>query len=193
MIRNHYRTAAAKVDQLYRSLGDLPFKLPPPTTPTIADPRKPTAAVLVGSYGGVGIHTVLNIFRTFPGHFHNLVFLSVGVVDSGEFKGERALEGLRERTEEMLARYVALAAGLGIPATARVAVGTEVVEEAERLCLEVAREFPQTTFFAGKMIFQREKWWQTLLHNETAMAIQKRLQWAGKTMVTMPIRVQEAG
>ena len=79
---------------------------------------KPTAAVLVGSYGGVGIHTVLNVFRAFPGHFKSLVFLSVGVVDSGEFKGEHAVEDLRQRTEEMLARYVALAAGLGIPATA---------------------------------------------------------------------------
>ena len=31
-----------------------------------------------------------------------------------------------------------------------------------------------------------------LLHNETALALQKRLQWAGRTMVTMPIRVRAA-
>jgi amino acid transporter len=192
-IRRHYRTAGAKTAELYRSLGELPeAQMPAPgTSAGPLDSKKPTAAVLVSSYGGVGIHTVLNIFRAFPGYFHNLVFISVAVIDSGEFKGEHGVEELGKRTEEMLARYVALACKLGIPATARMAVGTEVVAEAERLCLELARDFPRTTFFAGKVIFQRETWWRRVLHNETALAVQKRLQWAGKTMVTLPIRVAE--
>ena len=65
------------------------------------------------------------------------------------------------------------------------------MEEAEKLCLDAAREFPRITFFAGKMIFQRERWYDRLLHNETALALQKRLQWAGKTVVTLPVRVRE--
>jgi hypothetical protein len=134
---------------------------------------------------------VLNIFRAFPGYFRGLCFLSVGVVDSGEFKGEHAVKELRGKTEEMLQRYVRLAQGMGIPACSRYALGTDAVAEAERLCLEVARDFPRTTFFAGKMIFQRERWYDRLLHNETALAIQKRLQWAGKTVVTLPVRVRE--
>ena len=192
IIRRHYRAVAAGLDQLNRELGDLPHTVAPGAAPGALDPRKPTAAVLVGSYGGVGIHTMLNVFRAFPGHFKNLVFLSVGVVDSGEFKGEHAVENLRERTEEMLTNYVGLATGLGMPATARMAIGTEAVAEAEKLCLEVAREFPHIVFFAGKMIFQRETWYHRLLHNETALAVEKRLRWVGKCMVTMPIRVREA-
>jgi hypothetical protein len=133
---------------------------------------------------------VLNVFRAFPGYFKNLVFLSVAVVDSGEFKGEHSVDELRQRTEEMLAKYVALATGLGVPATARLAVGTEAVAEAEKLCLEVAAEFPHIVFFAGKMIFQREQWYHRLLHNETALAVEKRLRWVGKSMMTLPIRVQ---
>jgi amino acid transporter len=194
LIRRHYRAVAAELDQLYQELGDLPPRAPtgPGGAVEELDPRRPTAAVLVGSYGGVGIHTMLNVFRAFPGHFKNLVFLSVGVVDSGEFKGEHAVEELRRRTEEMLANYIGLAAGLGMPATARIAIGTEAVVEAERLCLEVAREFPHIVFFAGKMIFQREQWYHRLLHNETALAIEQRLRWVGKCMVTMPIRVRGA-
>jgi hypothetical protein len=193
LIRRHYRSAAQRVDQLYRELGDLAAarpeavdSLPEP------DPGGAVAAVLVESYGGVGIHTVLNVFRAFPHHFKGLVFLSVGVVDSGEFKGEHAIEQLRARTAEMLARYRELAAELKIPATIRFRLGTEVVSTAEELCLEVAREFPRAMFFAGKLIFQRPKWWHRLLHNETAQAIQERLQWAGRTMVTLPIRVRDA-
>ena len=194
VIRRHYRAVAGELDRLYRSLDDLP--VPGPATPGgpavgPVDPRRPTAVVLVGSYGGVGIHTVLNILRVFPGHFGNLVFLSVGVIDSGEFKGEHAVDDLRRRTEGMADRYVALARGIGMPATSRVAVGTEAVAEAERLCLETAGEFPHTVFFAGKMIFQREHWYHRLLHNETALALEKRLRWRGKTMVTLPIRVPQ--
>jgi len=194
LIRRHYRAVATELDQLYLELGDLPRMGPskPGEASGALDPRKPTAAVLVGSYGGVGIHTMLNVFRSFPGHFKNLVFLSVGVIDSGEFKGEHAVEDLKRRTEEMLTNYVGLATGLGMPATSRMAIGTEAVDEAEKLCLEVAREFPYIVFFAGKMIFQRETWYHRLLHNETALAVEKRLRWVGKCMVTMPIRVRSA-
>ena len=191
LVRRHYRRSARTVDQLYRELGDLPLQSPPEgAAPPLVDPGNPVAAILVEHYGGVGIHTVLNLLRAFPGHFRGLVFLSVGVVDSGEFKGEDAVEQLRQRTNKMLERYRTLAAGLGLAATTRLRIGTEVVAEAERLCLDVATEFPRITFFTGKMIFQRERWWHRLLHNETALAIQRRLQWAGKTMVTLPIRVR---
>jgi amino acid transporter len=193
LIRRHYRSAAQRVDQLYRELGDLAAAMPEAVDSLPEpDPGGAVAAVLVESYGGVGIHTVLNVFRAFPHHFKGLVFLSVGVVDSGEFKGEHAIEQLRARTAEMLARYRELAAELKIPATTRFRLGTEVVSTAEELCLEVAREFPRAMFFAGKLIFQRPKWWHRFLHNETAQAIQERLQWAGRTMVTLPIRVRDA-
>jgi hypothetical protein len=38
-------------------------------------------------------------------------------------------------------------------------------------------------------VFRQERWFQKLLHNETAFAIQKRLQFAGQTMVILPARV----
>jgi K+ transporter len=192
LVRRHYRDATTKTQKLYQELGDLPhLSADSNAVPARLDPSKPTAAVLVNAYDGVGIHTVLNVLRAFPHHFDSLVFLTVGVVDSGDFKGEHAVEDLRTRTGEMLGEFVALGHRLGMPATSRMAIGTEVVAEAERLCLEVSKEFPRTTFFTGKKLFQRERWWQRLLHNETALAIQKRLQWAGKTVVTLPIRVRE--
>ena len=68
-------------------------------------------------------------------------------------------------------------------------IGTDAVAEAEKICLNVAHEFSEVTFFSGKIIFQKERWYQRLLHNETALSIQKRLQWAGLTMVVLPARV----
>ncbi len=193
VVKRHYRRVTATVDALYRELGDLPLVHQGQPAPAARlDPTGQTAALLVGSYGGVGIHTLLNVLRAFPGHYRNVVFLAVGVVDSGDFKGEDAVAELRQRTERTLARYLSLAAGLGLAAAGRMRIGTDVVAEAEQLCLEAARDFPQVTFFAGKLIFRRERWYDRLLHNRTATAVQERLQWAGRVMVTLPVRVRPA-
>jgi amino acid transporter len=188
VINRHYRTVSTYLRKLYATLEDLPLTHKGPV-PAV-DPKAATAAIYVASYGGVGVHTVLNVFRAFPGHYKNVVFLSVGVVDSGAFKGEAELDALRQGTEAMLRQYVELAHKMGLPATHRMVLGTDAVEKAEDLSREVAKEFPRVTFFGGYILFQRERWYQRLLHNETAFAIQRRLQWAGMTMVILPARVQ---
>jgi hypothetical protein len=188
LIRAHYQLVLGKLRKLFSELGNLPRKPLPPAAPL--DPREHTAVVLVGGYGGLGIHTVLNVFRVFPGVYKNLVFISVGVVDSGAFKGEDTIDELRRRTEDNLKKYVELANGLGVPSTYRFAIDTDAVDEVEKLCLQVAKDFPRATFFAGKIIFQRERWYHWLLHNNTANAVQKRLHWSGKTMVILPARIR---
>ena len=190
-IRRHYWVVAKQLSKLYTEV-DLPagiLKRPLNGSAPTLDSTQPTAAVLVAAYGGLGIHTVQKILTTFKGHYKNLVFVSIGVVDSGGFKGADDLEMLRANTEASLSKYVALSQRLGMPATFRMAIGTDAVAEATKLCRQVAEEFPETTFFSGKIIFQREKWFQRLLHNETALSIQKRLQWDGLTMVVLPAKV----
>ena len=44
-------------------------------------------------------------------------------------------------------------------------------------------------FFAGKLVFEQERWYQRFLHNETAAAVERRLQFAGLPMIVMPIRM----
>jgi amino acid transporter len=187
-IRHRYDVVERKLDQLPVDIAiSDPTRIertPPP------NPDQPTAGILVGSFGGLGIHTMLNVFRAFPGHFKSLVFISIGAVDAGEFKGQFALDALRQRQEEMLQKYVDMARSLGIPATYRYVIGTEVVEEATQLCVRVAEEFPKITFFSGKVIFTEERWIDRLLHNQTAFAIQRRLHWADRIMVVLPVRLR---
>jgi hypothetical protein len=57
------------------------------------------------------------------------------------------------------------------------------------MCEALVKEFPRAVVFTGKLIFQYEKYIQKLLHNETAYAIQRRLQWAGVETFIMPIRI----
>jgi amino acid transporter len=189
-IRAHYKNTTRKLQRLYEVLHSIPLPQVDPTATIALNPEAATAVVLVANFGGVGIHTFLNIFRTFPGHFKNVVFVCVGVIDSGEFKGEDALVALESRTQQVLEEYEAMAHRLGVPATGRYSIGTDAIHEAELLCREVAQNFTQCTFFAGKVVFEHESWYQAILHNETAFAIQKRLHWAGLTMAILPARVR---
>jgi hypothetical protein len=154
------------------------------------DPSQPAAVILVGEYGGLGVHTMLNAVRFAPGHFKSFVFVSAGVIDTGNFKGTGAVESLRKHCEESVRRYVDLGQRLGMPSTSFLTVGTDTVDELERTCLEVAHKFPKATFFAGQLVFQKDTWLHRFLHNQTAVSLQRRMQWAGVPMVILPTRVR---
>ena len=154
--------------------------------------RQTIAALLVGGYAGLGVHSLLTIQRLFPNYFQNFVFLSVGVIDSATFKDIAEVVEVKERTRKALDQYVSLAQGLGLAATSRMSLGTEAVETATQLCTAVAKEFPRALFFAGKLVFEQERWYQRVLHNETAYQIQRRLQFAGLNAMVLPVRLLES-
>lgn len=187
LIRSHYRSVQTSLRRLNEIMAALPATAPGP--PRAPDPREPTAVLLVGGYGGLGIHALLSLQRVFPGHFQNVIFALVGVIDSAAMKGVEEVESVRAETEEALKRYVSLARRLGLAADYRLAVGTEAVTEAENLCRRISQEFPRAVFFAGKLVFEHERWYQRLLHNETAYALQRRLQFAGLNAMVLPVRV----
>jgi hypothetical protein len=186
LIRRHYVNVRKSLTSLDVVMQALPRNATGPA-PQI-QPNKPTAVLMVGGYGGLGVHSLLAVQRLFPGHFHNFVFVSVGQIDSATFNSKE-VEEVRQRTQQQLDQYVALGARLGIPTAGRMAVGTEAVEELERLAVEVGKEFPRSIFFAGKLVFQKERWFQRLLHNETAYQLQRRLQFAGLDAMVLPVRV----
>jgi hypothetical protein len=189
-VKSHYHQVAKKLKRLSDELAldNVPGVAPPP--PAELDPMKPTAVVLAGGFGGLGIHTLLQIPRLFPDQFAQVVFVSVGVIDAGTFKGEEEMSALQRKTDADLERYVQFArTHLGWAAEYDSLLGTEAVAELERLCREVYLRFPRSVFFAGKLIFRHEGWWQRLLHNETAHAVQRRLEFDGLTMVVLPIRM----
>jgi hypothetical protein len=191
LIRRHYRKVHDNLQRLDKILSVLPAGAPAPAVPAL-DPAAPTAVLLVGGYAGLGIHSLLAVQRLFPGHFKNFVFVSVGVIDSATFVNVEAVDEVQGRTAADLRRYVELATRLGLAADSRMAVGTEAVATAVDLCDQIAREFPRAVFFAGKLIFRRERWYQRLLHNETAYQLQRRLQFAGLDAMVLPVRVTEA-
>ena len=157
--------------------------------PSGRDAQAPTAVVLVRSYGGSGIHTVMAVLRNFPNYFKNFIFVCVGDIDFDRFKGAAEVDGLRKSVEADLQKYVDLARKWGYPAESRVALGVDVVDEAARLCPAIAREFPKAMFFAGHLFFEQPGILTRLLHEQTGTEIQRRLQFEGLTLILLPIRV----
>ena len=188
LIRDHYRHVSKlvkEVDEMFEDIPVVPLK--ERRVPNL-DPDKPTAVILVGGgYGRTGIHTLLNIFRLFPDTFKNVVFVSIGVLNSDVFKGEKPVHDLEDRVTKGLEYYVELAQGLEVPATKFHRIGADVVQEASELCVEISKKFPRSVFFASELVFQEPHWFHRLLHNETAYAIQRQLRFAGLSLVIIPI------
>ncbi len=187
LTRGHYGKVRAGV----RELDDLMTSLPVKSKGTRKRPdiKEMTAIQLVNGFNGFGVHTMLSIIRSFRGLYKNFIFVSVAEVDVGSFKGSDAVDHLKESTDDALRKYCELARKLGFPADYRFDLGTDIVQTASNLCESVAKEFPNSTVFAGQSVFRQSSMLHRLMHNETAFAIQQELRWKGITTVILPIRI----
>jgi len=188
LIKGHYTRVREGIADLDNTLLDVPIHAH--GEPPAIDRNAPTAIQLVSGYSGFGVHTLFSILTTFPKTYKNIIFVSVAVIDSGSFKGAEEIEALEASIKSGLERYVELAKRLGFAADYRMALATDVVESVVEICKETGEEFPRSTVFTGQLTFRLEKFYHRLLHNETAFAIQRRLQWDGLTTVILPIRVR---
>jgi hypothetical protein len=188
-VRFHYNRVRRALKSLDDTLLAIPFQpnLKEPVPPKA--PAAPTAAIIVRDFDGVAVHALLTIPRLFPNHFKNVVFISVGVIDSGQFKGEQEIENLRRAKEEDLKSFVEFANCLGWYSEYRYALGVDLMAELEELSAAVARDFPKAVFFSGKLVFQEENAFSRFLHNHTPATLQQKLQFAGLDMMILPIRV----
>ena len=125
----------------------------------------------------------------FPRHFEGVVFCSIAIVDSGNFKGVEEVHQLEARTGAELEKYVRMARLLGIPAESVFATGIEVAVEAERVARALVERFPGAVFVAGQLLFEHDSTVSRILHNETALLIQQRLQRGGIPMIVLPVRI----
>jgi amino acid transporter len=194
LIRHYYLGVQEKVSLISSELlavTPTPGEGSPAPTPPALDRNGRTAVLLVGGYNGLGVHSVLTIWRMFPNYYSQMVFLSAGVLDSGNFKGQEEVARLKDETAKALDKYIALAHRMGLAAVGRSSLGTDPVDECHKLCQAVSREFPRSTFFSGKLVFHREKAYHWLLHNQTAQSLQRRLEWEGISMIILPIRIRD--
>jgi len=163
--------------------GKLPRKILP------VDPGAKTAIVMVNSYNGLGLHTLFNVIRFFGKEFRNFVFVQIGVIDAGNFKGVREIDSLKLQTTSDVQRYVHLVQAQGYAAQGMTYFGIDVVEQVDKIISEVSERFPHAVFFGGQLVFTQETFLTRWLHNFTVFTMQKKFYSRGLPFVILPIRV----
>lgn len=192
LIRQHYnhtRRLLRRLDELLQQAVPQDTGATPRPAPSEPNTNARTAVLLVNGYGGLGLHCLFGVLRLFRGHFKNFVFIQVGMIDAGQFKGVQEIQRLEQTVTAELDKYVQYMRSHGYFATSFHALGTDVAEEVENLAVKVTEQFPQSVLFASQLVFPRETLWTRLLHNYTAFAIQKRLYQRGLPLLILPIRV----
>lgn len=189
--RQHYRKTNAslsRLDNVVAAFSNEPRSVQPQAIPT-CDVNAKTAVFLVNGFNGLGVHTVLSVLHMFSGVYKNYIFLSVGVVDAGNFKGAGELENLRAHVKMEAGQYALKMMNRGFYSEAMVDIGTDVVETAGELAEKVAARFSQAVFFGGQLVFKKETWLTHLLHNFTVFTLQKAFFRKGMPFLIVPIRV----
>jgi amino acid transporter len=194
LIRGHYRHTLSLLKRLNILVETVASTINKnPGAAGKLDMNAQTAVILVNGFNGLGLHTLMGVIRSFGIGFKNFVFLQVGVVDAGNFKGVEAVEALKASVSRDLKRYVEFMHAHGYYAEAVPCFGTDVVEEVDKVSEELARRLPGVVFFGGQLVFPRESFVNRWLHNYTVFSIQRRLYNKGRSFVILPIRVDANG
>lgn len=187
LIRKHYVETKEKLREVEKLFAQsvkigtcLPKKL---------DPELHTAVFMVDENRGVGIHTIMWVLRLFPDHFKNFIFLSVGEVDTQSFDSDATIRSMQYKTENTLCYYASFCEAQGLQATWHMAYGTDPVQALDELTQKIYAEFPNSVCFAAKLIFSNDNFLVRLLHNQTALSLQRRLHRRGQQVVILPMKV----
>ncbi len=153
------------------------------------DPRGKTAVMTVSGFNGTGLHTLLNIRRVFGDTFKNFVFIHVGVVDAGNFKGSAEIQNLESHAHRETNMYVEYMRREGFYAVSMKAIGNDIVDGVMDLAPTVFQKYPNAVFFGGQIVFPEETFVTRFLHNYIVFAIQRKFYHRGLPFIIMPIRV----
>jgi amino acid transporter len=148
-----------------------------------------TAVLLVNGFSGIGIHSLLSIFRLFGTTFKNFAFVQVGVIDAGVFKGAQEIKQLQDKIRIDVDKYIDFMKRNGYYAEAFVSTGLDVEEEIMKQVPNIKKRFPKSVFFGGQIVFPNDTFITRLLHNYTVFSVQRKLYADGTEFVILPIKL----
>lgn len=198
LVKNHYYQTAKLLKRLNTLVvaaetGQESLALPEKKERVMEEqkfnPKAKTAVLLVSGFNGMGLHTLFGIVRLFGDTFKNFVFVEVGVLDAGNFKGFTEMNHLEEQVKEDLNRYVKFMQSQGFHAEGVPMTAVDAIEQIEQVAPEIAQRFPNSVFFGGQLVFPKDSFLLRQLHNHTVFALQRRLYREGIPFLILPIRV----
>ncbi len=153
------------------------------------DKKDKTAVLLVNGFNGLGIRALSSIFKLFGGIYKNFVFVQIGVIDAGVFKGVEEIANLEVQVKNEVNKYVDLIRSYGYHAESYISIGTDVVDEVSKMAPNILKSFPNAVFFGGQIVFPNGSLLARWLHNYTVFASQRKLYSDGIPFIILPIKV----
>ncbi len=153
------------------------------------DPYAKTALVFVKGFDGLGLKTLSNIFSLFGNSFKNFIFIEVGVLEAGVFKGSNGIKLMEEKAKRDVNSYVKIVNKYGYYGEGIYSIGTELIDEVVKITPSVLARFPNSVFFAGQMVFAKDSVFSKVLHNHTVFSLQEKLYRKGIPFITIPVNV----
>jgi amino acid transporter len=191
LTHRHYRKTTRelkRLDTLLPAVAADPSQSEP-ISAQVCNPNAGTAVLFVNGFNGLGVHTILSITRLFPSMFRNFVFVHIGIVDAGNFKGSEEIKHLETHIMKEANRYCSYMQSQGHYAETVTALGHDVVQTADDLATGIVARFPKAMFFGGQLVFSRETRLTRLLHNFTVFALQRRFFRRSIPFVVIPVQV----
>ena len=189
VIKRHYIHTAQLLHRLNNLLEEAAAVSVQEIKPCAFDPNGKTAVLLVNGFNGLGLHTLFNVVRFFGKEFANFVFVEIGVIDAGNFKGADEIGHLKTQISKDVGRYVSFMHSQGRYAEGQCFIGIDVISEAEKIVPEILKHHPNAVFFGGQLVFPQESFFHRILHNHTVFVMQRKFYRQGIPFVILPIRV----
>ena len=186
-VRGHYANTKERIRAVDAVFANTPNGSE--TTFPELDPESPTAVFIVGTSRGGGLHALLWVQRMFPNHFRNFLFVMARTVDSHAYGGVETIAKMKDDASDALSYFVDFCHSHGLASTSYLGFGTDAVESIAEISDRVRVEFPSAIFFTSKLITETENFMTRLLHNQAALALQRRLHLEGIQMVILPMKI----
>jgi len=153
------------------------------------NPNAKTAVIFVSGFNGLGLHTLFAVVRMFEGVFKNFIFVQIGIIDAGNFKGCEQVEELENHCRTDVNKYVNYMRSQGYHSEGISVIGTDVVREIDEIAPRILEKFPNIIFFGGQLVFPETTYISRWLHNYTVFLMQRVFYSKGIPFVLLPIKV----
>ncbi|MCE5294321.1 MAG: APC family permease, partial [Chlamydiales bacterium] len=152
-------------------INALPVEIPPKEPTPISEDyqleRTHTAVLFVSSVTSPALQCIAQTIKFFGKSINHFVFIRIGIIDAGSFKGGDEVQHLEEYIKLDSIKLVKMMEKLGYSAESQVSVGLDISEEAAKNAEEVRQRHPSAIFVGGQVVLAKETTFSHWMHNQT--------------------------
>lgn len=178
-----------------QTIQSIPVEIPPKEPDSVAEiqlePSLHTVALFVSGTSSPSMQCVAQTIKLFGNSINHFVFIRIGTIDAGTFKGGSEIQHLEEYIAQDSLKLVKMMQKLGYSAESHISVGLDIGDEVAKNAQEVRIRHPSAIFVGGQVVLAKETTFSHWMHNQTLFTIQRRIFELEYPFITIPIYVKQ--